>query len=105
MAVVKVNIYKEELGYDDRRSTLIIDLSAKEKRKAFTEEFMFKFEPESRKEKRKAFTEEFMFKFEPESRKEKRKAFTEEFMFKFEPESKRRCGKRTFFVRLSHSYQ
>ena len=85
MAVVKVNIYKEELGYDDRRSTLIIDLSAKEKRKAFTEEFMFKFEPESRKEKRKAFTEEFMFKFEPES--------------------KRRCGKRTFFVRLSHSYQ
>ena len=65
MAVVKVNIYKEELGYDDRRSTLIIDLSAKEKRKAFTEEFMFKFEPES----------------------------------------KRRCGKRTFFVRLSHSYQ
>jgi hypothetical protein len=40
MAVVKINVYKEEVGYDDRRSTVII--SAKVKRKAFAEKLMFK---------------------------------------------------------------
>ena len=40
IAVVKVNVYKEELGYDDRRSTVIIGLSAKEIRKAFAEKFV-----------------------------------------------------------------
>jgi len=49
MAVVKVNVYKEEVGYDDRRSTVIAGLSAKEKRKVFAEKFMFKFEPESKR--------------------------------------------------------
>jgi hypothetical protein len=49
LAVVKVNVYKQEVGYDDRRSTVIVGLSAKEKRKAFAEKFMFKFEPESKR--------------------------------------------------------
>jgi len=46
MEVVKINVYKVEVGYDDRRSTVIT--SAKKKRKAFAENFMFKFETESK---------------------------------------------------------
>jgi hypothetical protein len=46
MEVVKINVYKVKVVYDDRRSTAII--SAKEKRKAFAQKFMFKFETESK---------------------------------------------------------
>jgi hypothetical protein len=38
MEVVKINVYKVELGYNDRRSTVI--MSAKEKQKAFAEKFV-----------------------------------------------------------------
>jgi hypothetical protein len=40
MAEAKINVYKEEICNDDRRSRMII--SAKEKRKSFSEKFMFK---------------------------------------------------------------
>jgi hypothetical protein len=42
MAVAKINVYKEEVGYDDRSSMMTV--STKEKWKTFTEELMFKFE-------------------------------------------------------------
>jgi hypothetical protein len=47
MEVVKINVYEVEVGYGDRRNAVII--SAKEKRKASVEEFMFKFETKTKR--------------------------------------------------------
>jgi hypothetical protein len=63
MAVVKVNVYKEEVGYEDRRSAVTVGLSAKAERKVFAEKF--KFEPESKRHcgKRTFFHDSSSFAF------------------------------------------
>jgi len=65
MAVVNVNVCKDEVGYDDRRSTVMVGLCAKEKRKAIAENFMFRFEPESKRHcgKRTLFHDPSSFAF------------------------------------------